>query len=342
MFLFPPHAIGRIGLRAAGLLLVAVTMSSGTSGVSIGLADLGLHPPSVAHAAAMHALPASRILFIENRGQRPADILYYAAAGGKSFEFTPNGVRVTTVKPIPAEGDQQADSSRSGLPPAGDVASATAGAAPGRARGLGVDGRFGFGPGSAVPRRRHTVEMKLVGAQSGLRPAGQDRLPTVVSYFKGPRTNWHTGLATFGRIVYHDLWPGIDLEFDGTETGVGYRFVTRPGADASQIRVDWSGLAPGEDVPTGLVQREERGLLETLPLQSSKQEDPHAPVQTPSVFAAYGGYFGYEGELGIGRSASRRTRPGMPTSPAKSWSRAMLSRMRTSPRFSWMGAGWTT
>ena len=60
---------------------------------------------------------------------------------------------------------------------------------------------------------------------------GEGRTSAVISYFRGPREQWHTGLPTFRRLVYRDLWPGIDLVYEGTVSRLKYSFLVAPGAD---------------------------------------------------------------------------------------------------------------
>ena len=73
-------------------------------------------------------------------------------------------------------------------------------------------------------------------------PVGLDPLPGVVSVFKGPRSQWRSGLPTFERLRYAELWPGIDLVFRASADTVKYELHVRPGADPHRIRFRWSGV----------------------------------------------------------------------------------------------------
>src|SRR5204863_7109152 len=88
---------------------------------------------------------------------------------------------------------------------------------------------------------RWSVAADLVGARDGLRPELSDPAPGVVSYFKGPRTQWHTGLATFREIAYRGVWPGIDLVYRADGSSLKYEFRVAPGADPSRIGIAWRG-----------------------------------------------------------------------------------------------------
>lgn len=52
------------------------------------------------------------------------------------------------------------------------------------------------------------------------------------------------GIRKFASVTYHDIYPGIDLEFvarRGTDKPVEYNFIVHPGADASRISLKYKG-----------------------------------------------------------------------------------------------------
>ena len=53
----------------------------------------------------------------------------------------------------------------------------------------------------------------------------------VFAKLKGKPEDWITGIPTYSRIVYENLWPGIDLVFSGTIDRIKYKFIVKPGAD---------------------------------------------------------------------------------------------------------------
>jgi Ca2+-binding RTX toxin-like protein len=105
---------------------------------------------------------------------------------------------------------------------------------------------------SVVPRR---IAMEFPGAAS-VEPVGLDRTSTRVSYFKGARASWRTGIPTYSGIVYRDLWPGIDLIFSGDDGGLKYGFVVRPEADPDVIRVAYRGATTLSVTSAGRLQVE--------------------------------------------------------------------------------------
>jgi len=81
------------------------------------------------------------------------------------------------------------------------------------------------------------LRLRLVGALSHPVTQAEDRLPGKANYFLGndPR-QWHTNIATFGKVRYEGVYPGIDLVYYGNQGGqLEYDFVVQPGADPRLI-----------------------------------------------------------------------------------------------------------
>ena len=64
----------------------------------------------------------------------------------------------------------------------------------------------------------------------------------MISYFKGPREAWRTGLPTYASVVYPSLWPGIDLVYTGTATRLKYTFLVHSGANPDRIQLAYRGV----------------------------------------------------------------------------------------------------
>ena len=88
---------------------------------------------------------------------------------------------------------------------------------------------------------RWVLRLEFVGSDPLIRPQGEGRTEAVFSYFQGPPERWHTGLPAFARVVYRDLWPGVDLTYYGQAGRLKYEFTVRPGADPAQIRLAYRG-----------------------------------------------------------------------------------------------------
>jgi hypothetical protein len=112
------------------------------------------------------------------------------------------------------------------------------------------------------------VALDLVGATPRA-PVGEDLLPTRVSYFKGPKERWRTGLPSYGSVVYREPWPGVDMVVSGNAGELKSTFVVRPGADPSAIRLAYRGASAVRLEPDG-------SLLIDTPLGSITEQAPIA------------------------------------------------------------------
>ena len=89
------------------------------------------------------------------------------------------------------------------------------------------------------------VRMKLAGANSGAEIDGAEALPGTVNYFMGNDPNrWTTGIPTFGKVNYRQVYRGIDLVYYGTGRQLEYDFIVAPGSDPKQIALEFAGARP--------------------------------------------------------------------------------------------------
>ncbi len=193
--------------------------------------------------------------FIENRGQADPRVSYYVQGADTSVYFTRAGITYALTSPAKSE----------------------AGTAPAFTR------EAAHRP--PVPaRERWAVKLDFLGANPDAKPAGEGRTPAVVSYFKGPRADWKTGLATYGRVVYANLWPGIDLVYSGAGGRLKYTFVVRPGADPKRIRLAYRGATAVRVSPEGQ-------LAVSTPVGNLEEDTPYvyqeAGADRVQVEAAY-------------------------------------------------------
>ena len=86
-----------------------------------------------------------------------------------------------------------------------------------------------------------TVKLDFVDSASDAAPRGVEPRAERFHYFRGAPADWTTDVPAFGRLVYRDLWPGIDLIFSGTVDRLKYAFHVRPGGDPSRISLRYRG-----------------------------------------------------------------------------------------------------
>jgi uncharacterized protein (TIGR03437 family) len=98
------------------------------------------------------------------------------------------------------------------------------------------------------------LRMRLIGASAGASAVGQARQTGVVSYFIGndPK-KWRTGIPTYGKVDYPQVYPGIDLVFYGNQRQLEYDFRVAAGADPNRIAWRIEGARASVDRKGNLV-----------------------------------------------------------------------------------------
>ncbi|MBI3799874.1 MAG: SBBP repeat-containing protein [Deltaproteobacteria bacterium] len=223
------------GARALALIVGLIAVASCATQKSHTLSNDGLLPlprnsqietsaaveePGVGTKTQVQAvLSKLPLYFIENRGQLDARVAYYLQGRDTAVYFTATGLTFALTGPEPGAPVPETPQPGALLHPVAFKPDAK----------------------SEAPRQRWALKLDFVGANPQVQPIGHDRAPAVISYFKGPQSQWQTGLQTYASVVYPELWPGVDLVYSGTSTRLKYTFVVKPGADPNQIKLAYRG-----------------------------------------------------------------------------------------------------
>ncbi|MGE5340214.1 MAG: SBBP repeat-containing protein [Candidatus Omnitrophota bacterium] len=162
------------------------------------------------------------LYFIPNQGQTDQQVAYYIQGEDKSIFFTSEGVTFLLV-------EKKRAGINAGSPPAWSKSKMLREIKP---------SRVGMQSG-----KRWTVKLDFVGARKDVKPVAIETAGGVISYFKGKPEQWKTGIPLASKIMYRDLWPGIDLVYYGTTNRIKYEFIVHPGADPSMIKLAYRGVS---------------------------------------------------------------------------------------------------
>lgn len=137
---------------------------------------------------------------------------------------------------------------------------------------------------NADPNSVASVSMRFEGANPQPAISAADKLPGVVNYLIGSdASQWHINVPTYGAITYSQLYPGIDLQYDGSTGALKGTYTVAPGVNPAQIRWSHSGAASvNVDSASG-------NLLITLPAQDSARATTvveEAPVAWQTINGA--------------------------------------------------------
>jgi len=91
------------------------------------------------------------------------------------------------------------------------------------------------------PGSHRRVTLSLAGSNASPAMEPLDRQATRIDYYIGPKQNWHTGVASYARVRYRSVYPGVDMVFYGNANRLEYDFVLQPGADPNAIRMQFLG-----------------------------------------------------------------------------------------------------
>src|SRR5205807_573042 len=81
------------------------------------------------------------------------------------------------------------------------------------------------------------LRMKFSGANSNAEITGQEPLPGKTYYADAHTIEPLKGNATFRRVKYSGIYPGIDAVYYGNDRQLEFDFVIAPHADARRIRL---------------------------------------------------------------------------------------------------------
>ncbi len=162
------------------------------------------------------------LYFIPNQGQMDARVAYYIQGRDKTICFTSEGLTYVLTERSAEEKAPEKTAS--------------------------VKERLLMKPAdhelqSRRNQERFAVKLDFVGANADVRPSGEAKTDAVISYFRGKPEEWITGLPTYSRIVYKNLWPGIDVAYYGTVDKMKYEFTVHPGSDPSLIQLAYRGAS---------------------------------------------------------------------------------------------------
>ena len=90
--------------------------------------------------------------------------------------------------------------------------------------------------------RAHGVSVSLLNKLGRARVIGMNPVATSFGYFTGQNpAQWAGGVRGFPEVIYHDVYPGINLRIYAYYQTLKYEFVVQPGANPTAIRLTYSG-----------------------------------------------------------------------------------------------------
>ncbi len=86
------------------------------------------------------------------------------------------------------------------------------------------------------------IKAKFVGAKQNAQMVGVDMIDYKCNYFIGnDKSKWATDVPNYRAVMYEEIYDGIDLKYYGNGKQMEYDFIVSPGADFSQIKIQYEG-----------------------------------------------------------------------------------------------------
>lgn len=90
----------------------------------------------------------------------------------------------------------------------------------------------------------NVLRMNLVAANPSPEVVGTEQLSGRSNYFVGKDSSqWRTGVPTYAKVRYQDVYPGVDLVYYGNQRQLEYDFVVAPGANPKAIKLSVAGAS---------------------------------------------------------------------------------------------------
>jgi hypothetical protein len=106
----------------------------------------------------------------------------------------------------------------------------------------------------SMHRERHGCALYICFEGANPSPVIEARgeIETKYSYLLGNDPScWRTDVAVYREVVYHDLWPGVDLMYYHDGNRLAYEMDISPGADPNWIRFRYEGADLVTEMPGG-------------------------------------------------------------------------------------------
>lgn len=86
------------------------------------------------------------------------------------------------------------------------------------------------------------LQLRLIGHSPKVAVSGESRQEVTVNYFAGNNpAKWLSGVPTYERVKYADVYPGVDLTYYGSGQRLEFDFDLAPGTDPRLIRLRFDG-----------------------------------------------------------------------------------------------------
>ncbi|MFH1825620.1 MAG: SBBP repeat-containing protein [Candidatus Firestonebacteria bacterium] len=96
---------------------------------------------------------------------------------------------------------------------------------------------------SYVEEKKSEFSLNFIGANKKVKIGGENKQEGKVNYFVGKDTSkWRRDISTYKEVVYHSIYPNIDLKLYGNGKYLEYEFIIGANADINVIKLEFKGI----------------------------------------------------------------------------------------------------
>jgi hypothetical protein len=130
----------------------------------------------------------------------------------------------------------------------------------------------------------HYFQINLLGSNLQSKPIVEKPLSGYYNYFLGVDTkHWASHALAYASVLYPEVYEGIDFRVSSVGNNLKYDFIVKPGADPSQIRIEYRGVDGIDQIDDELKIRTRLGTLNELQ-PFSYQGDGAGKRTVPSAY----------------------------------------------------------
>jgi PKD repeat protein len=97
--------------------------------------------------------------------------------------------------------------------------------------------------GESTPINAHYFQINLLGSNQHSNPIVETPLDGYDNYFLGNNSHrWASKALAYASILYKNVYDGIDFRVSSIGNNLKYDFIVKPGADPSQIKIEYDGV----------------------------------------------------------------------------------------------------
>jgi len=186
---------------------------AGSTGVPV--FSTGATAPAGTKPAIQQAYGRLPLTFRPNRGQAGAGVAFTATSGQHTLSLSGAGVSLSLARDTSSNGQPSTDQ-------LGDAKKKT------------IRGQDNQAPAN--------LGVRFIGGNARAAGTGVGPLPGVANYILGrDPAAWRLGVPGFSSVVFHDVYPGIDVVYRGVGRDLEYDFVVAPGASTQSIAMSLVG-----------------------------------------------------------------------------------------------------